>query len=204
MIVYLLKCVGILTVYYRILYLFYMTNQRLKNIIRKLVIEELEKKGLDYSKISDVKVAGINTKDAPKFVDAYIESGTLEIDKQEFDSCDRALKPVQVGNKYFRDLTEDELEELSADYAFVHQKVVDHLYEVKAKKGKKAEKKAEPKPEVPKKDLDQTKDDKIDAGDAVVASRKAKIALSKGDKKDAAYYEKIRKIVNRRIGQKAD
>lgn len=60
------------------------------------------------------------------------------------------------------------------------------------------------KQEVPKAKLDQTKDDKIDAGDAVVAARKAKIAQSKGDKKDAAYYEKIRKIVNRRIGQKAD
>lgn len=203
MIVYLLKCVGILTVYYRILYLFYMINQKLKNLIRKLVVEELGK-GLDYSKISDVKVAGIDLKDAPKFVDAYIESGTLEIDKQEFDSCDKALKPVKVGNKYLRDLTEDELEELSKDYDFVHKHVVDYLYEVKAKKGKKSEKRSEPKPVIPKKDLDQTKDDKIDAGDAVVASRKAKIALSKGDKKDAAYYEKIRKIVNRRIGQKAD
>lgn len=60
------------------------------------------------------------------------------------------------------------------------------------------------KQETPKSKLDQTKDDKIDAGDAVVAARKAKIAQSKGDKKDAAYYEKIRKIVNRRIGQKAD
>lgn len=64
--------------------------------------------------------------------------------------------------------------------------------------------KEEKKQEVPKAKLDQTKDDKIDAGDAVVAAKKAKIAMSKGDKKDASYYEKIRKIVNRRIGQRTD
>jgi hypothetical protein len=57
-------------------------------------------------------------------------------------------------------------------------------------------------PKVSKKDLDQTKDDTIDAGDAVVASKKEKIALSKGDKEGAAFYKKIKSIVNKRKGSK--
>jgi len=57
-------------------------------------------------------------------------------------------------------------------------------------------------PKVSKKDLDQTKDDTIDAGDAVVASKKEKIALSKGDKEGAAFYKKIKAIVNKRKGSK--
>lgn len=73
-----------------------------------------------------------------------------------------------------------------------------------------AEKDSEKKPEVAKKetpkvtkkDLDQTKDDTIDAGDAVVASKKEKIALSKGDKEGAAFYKKIKAIVNKRKGSK--
>lgn len=57
-------------------------------------------------------------------------------------------------------------------------------------------------PKVSKQDLDQTKDDTIDAGDAVVASKKEKIALSKGDKEGAAFYKKIKAIVNKRKGSK--
>lgn len=53
-----------------------------------------------------------------------------------------------------------------------------------------------------KKDLDQTKDGTIDTGDAVVAARKEKIAQSKGDKKDATFYSKIKNIVNKRKGHK--
>lgn len=55
---------------------------------------------------------------------------------------------------------------------------------------------------VTSKALDQTKDGTIDAGDAVVAARKEKIALSKGDKSDAAFYKKIKAIVNKRKGSK--
>jgi len=70
---------------------------------------------------------------------------------------------------------------------------------------KEAPKKEAPKkvaPKVSKKDLDQTKDSTIDTGDAVVAARKEKIALSKGDKEDAAFYKKVKDIVNRRKGSK--
>jgi len=52
---------------------------------------------------------------------------------------------------------------------------------------------------VTKKNLDQTKDGKITAGDAVVAARKSKIAASKGDKKGEETYTKIKKAVNTHI-----
>jgi hypothetical protein len=51
--------------------------------------------------------------------------------------------------------------------------------------------------------LDQTKDGVIDTGDAVVASRKEKIALSTGNKSDAAFYKKIKSIVNKYRGRGA-
>ena len=50
--------------------------------------------------------------------------------------------------------------------------------------------------------LDQTKDGVVDTGDAVVASRKEKIALSTGNKADAAFYKKIKTIVNKHKGSK--
>ena len=62
---------------------------------------------------------------------------------------------------------------------------------------KEAPKKAAPK--VAKKDLDQTKDDKITTGDAVVAAKKSKIAK---DPEDQAFYKKIQTIVNKRLGNK--
>ena len=72
-------------------------------------------------------------------------------------------------------------------------------------KAEKAEKKTAPKKEAPKvtkKDLDQTKDDTINTGDAVVAARKEKIALSKGDKEEASFFKKVKAIVNKRKGSK--
>lgn len=149
-----------------------MNKENLKKIIRALIIEEIKHINLDKSKITDIEFDGIDYKDAPEFVNAYISSARYEPED--------------------RDLTDDELDWLNDDHDFVHGALTNHLYESKAKQ------------QASKAKLDQTKDDKIDAGDAVVAARKAKIAQSKGDKKDAAYYEKIRKIVNKRIGQKAD
>ena len=67
--------------------------------------------------------------------------------------------------------------------------------------------KGDVKKDVVKKDvvkaMDQTKDGVIDTGDAVVASRKEKIALSTGNKSDAAFYKKIKTIVNKYKGSKA-
>lgn len=85
------------------------------------------------------------------------------------------------------------------------KKMIREAYtEVLAEKGK-SEKKTAPKKEAPtvtKKDLDQTKDDTINTGDAVVAARKEKIALSKGDKEEASFFKKVKDIVNKRKGSK--
>ena len=61
---------------------------------------------LDYSKISNVSVDGINTQDYPDFVDAYIES-------------------ADYGD---REMTEKELDVLNEDFDFVYEKVQEQLF----------------------------------------------------------------------------
>ena len=81
--------------------------------------------------------------------------------------------------------------------------LIKEIFEELAQEAKKeAPKKEAPKkttPKVVKKDLDQTKDDKITTGDAVVAAKKSKIAK---DPEDQAFYKKIQMIVNKRLGNK--
>lgn len=81
--------------------------------------------------------------------------------------------------------------------------LIKEIFEELAQEAKKeAPKKEAPKkttPKVAKKDLDQTKDDKITTGDAVVAAKKSKIAK---DPEDQAFYKKIQTIVNKRLGNK--
>ena len=81
--------------------------------------------------------------------------------------------------------------------------LIKEIFEELAQEAKKeAPKKEAPKkttPKVAKKDLDQTKDDKITTGDAVVAAKKSKIAK---DPEDRAFYKKIQTIVNKRLGNK--
>ena len=61
---------------------------------------------LDYSKIEDVKIDGVNTNDYPDFCDAYISAASYE----------------------GRELNEDELCDLNQDTQFVYEKVWEHLY----------------------------------------------------------------------------
>jgi len=61
---------------------------------------------LDYSKISNVQVDGIDHDDYPDFCDAYISSA-------DYDG---------------REMTEEELEELNQDSDYVYEKVQNHLY----------------------------------------------------------------------------
>lgn len=61
---------------------------------------------LDYSKIEDVEVDDIDTRDFPDFCDAYISSATYK----------------------GRDMTEDELEILNQDRDFVYEAVQERLY----------------------------------------------------------------------------
>tara|TARA_R110000822_G_scaffold32188_1_gene92648 strand:+ start:3830 stop:4015 length:186 start_codon:yes stop_codon:yes gene_type:complete len=60
---------------------------------------------MDYSKITDVRVGGIDTKDYPDFCDAYIESA-------EYNG---------------EPMSDDLLEELNEDYDFVYDAVMNQL-----------------------------------------------------------------------------
>jgi hypothetical protein len=61
---------------------------------------------LDYSKIEDVEIDGIDYRDAPDFCDAYIASATYD----------------------GRPMTEDELEVLNEDGDYVYSRVQAYLY----------------------------------------------------------------------------
>lgn len=66
----------------------------------------MEANCLDYSKIQDANVVGIDGSDCPDFSDAYIESATY------------------MG----REMSEDELAQLNEDSDFVYKAVIDRLY----------------------------------------------------------------------------
>lgn len=61
---------------------------------------------LDYSKIDNVEIEGIDTRDAPDFCDAFISSA-------DYDG---------------RPMTDEELELLNADSDYVYETVLDCLY----------------------------------------------------------------------------
>lgn len=60
----------------------------------------------DYSKIDDIEVDGIDTKDYPDFCDAYISSATYK----------------------GKEMTESQLEKLNENSSFVYECVIDQLY----------------------------------------------------------------------------
>ena len=61
---------------------------------------------IDFTKLSDIEIDGIDTSDYPDFCDAYILA-------------------AKQGK---RSLTEEELEELNDDREFVYQKVVEKIF----------------------------------------------------------------------------
>lgn len=61
---------------------------------------------INYSKISDVKVAGVDRKDYPDFCDAYIEYCLID--------------GVEA--------TDEELDAINCDHMFVHEQVTNSLY----------------------------------------------------------------------------
>lgn len=61
---------------------------------------------LDYKKISDVEIDGIDHRDAPDYVDAYILSASYD----------------------GREMTEDELDELNSDSDYVYECVMDWIH----------------------------------------------------------------------------
>lgn len=61
---------------------------------------------LDYSKIEDVQVTKIDTRDYPDFCDAFIETATYQ----------------------GRDMSEDELKVLNEDSEFIYNAVIERLF----------------------------------------------------------------------------
>ena len=66
---------------------------------------------LDYSKVHDIEVDGIDTRDYPDFCDAYIAGATIELE-----------------DGTFRDATDEELDLLNDDSDFVYSAVENYLY----------------------------------------------------------------------------
>jgi hypothetical protein len=56
----------------------------------------------DYAKISDVEIDGVDEKDAPDFVDAFIKAASLD----------------------GREMSESEIDELNEDRSFVYEQVL--------------------------------------------------------------------------------
>lgn len=61
---------------------------------------------LDYKKISDVQVSGVDTKDYPDFVDAFIESASYD----------------------GREMTDAELDAVNENRGYVYECVIERIY----------------------------------------------------------------------------
>lgn len=61
---------------------------------------------LDYTKIKDVEVDGIDTSDYPDFCDAYITSATYK----------------------GREMTDEELDVLNEDSSYIYDRITDKIY----------------------------------------------------------------------------
>ena len=66
---------------------------------------------LDYNKVHDIELDGVDTNDYPDFCDAYISSATIENE-----------------DGTFRDATEEEIEMLNDDTSFVYETLLDQLF----------------------------------------------------------------------------
>jgi hypothetical protein len=61
---------------------------------------------MDYRKITDIEVSGIDPNDYPDFCDAHISSAYYED----------------------RPMTDDELDTLNEDYDFVYEQILKHIF----------------------------------------------------------------------------
>ena len=64
---------------------------------------------IDVAKLRDIKVDNVDMRDYPDFCDAYISAAKIE------------------ENGVWRDLTEEELDELNDNGEFVYEKVVEYI-----------------------------------------------------------------------------
>ena len=76
---------------------------------------------IDLTKVCKVKVEGINHRDHPDYVDAYIADAWLEIGLDEFNKT--SLPTWNNGFKLYRQLSETELDWLNEQSEFVFAQV---------------------------------------------------------------------------------
>lgn len=62
-------------------------------------------------KFTDIEIDGIDHRDAPKYVDAFIASASAVLD-----------------DGTIRDATEEELQELNNDYDLVYEQIINKIY----------------------------------------------------------------------------
>ena len=83
---------------------------------------------LDLTLITDIEFSDINNFDAPDFVDAYISKASIEITLQEYNLC-QGNNQVAINGKYFRDLTDTELEYIQDNHGdWVYEKLWNFLH----------------------------------------------------------------------------
>ena len=73
--------------------------------VDKIISEILEKEKIDYKKIDNIEIDGIDTKDYPDFCDAYISSA-------DYDGVP---------------MTDEQLDELNEDGDYVYEHIMDYL-----------------------------------------------------------------------------
>jgi hypothetical protein len=73
--------------------------------VDKVINKILEKEKMDYKKIDNIEIDGIDTKDYPDFCDAYISSA-------DYDGLP---------------MTDEQLDELNEDGDYVYEHIMDYL-----------------------------------------------------------------------------
>lgn len=83
---------------------------------------------IDLSKVCDVVLANVKAWDYPDFCDAYIESGGIEITREEYNLC-KGNNQVFHNGKYYRDLTDEEINFLNAYYTeYISKLALDNFH----------------------------------------------------------------------------
>jgi hypothetical protein len=85
-------------------------------------------KNIDLAKINNIEFAGIDNKDYPDYVDSYISSAAIEITLQEYNLC-QGSNQVAINGKYFRDLTDTELEYIQDNHEdWFYDRLMNYLH----------------------------------------------------------------------------
>jgi len=123
-----------------------MNKNELKQLIREAISEIVDENSeggsprLDINKIHDIEVDNVNRRDYPDFVDAYPISAVIEVDPLNLTN-----DSIEKDGKWYRPLTDDELEWLGNEHPDVIQQVaMDSLHEG-GKKKKWIQKAVDPK-----------------------------------------------------------